>query len=142
MDNIKNSIREPSEEGQPKTIVIDSIQLRDEEPTKDRPLLDREPILKTSTLITQSGSSSKTELQIGDGENNPTGIVAAYLKNNIVEISDDQITIKDGTDSGSPLFKIKVDTHTINGSTHYDLNINDAFVLGSSGKVKKILIDD
>lgn len=135
MNNIKDSIRAP------KTIVIDSVQLRDKGPAPDRPLLKREPILETVNINTKSEESiSKSELKIGDGDNKSTGIVTAYLKNKLVEISDDQITIKG--DNEQVAFKIKIDTYTIEGSTYYDLNINDAFVIASSGQVKKMLISD
>lgn len=145
MDNIKKSIQEPTEEGQPRTIVIDSVQLRSIDDT-DRPidelnpLYEREPVLKTVSINTDSGSVEKTELQIGDSDNNPTGIVTRYLKNKLVEISDDQITIKDGTNEGGVLFTIKVnDDKDLSISVS---SLNDALVLNSSGQIKKMLIDD
>ena len=129
MNSIKDSIKDSN------TIVIDSVQLREAKQNDTRPILEREPILKTVDINTQSGSVNKTELQIGDSDNKSIGIVTAYLKNKLVEISDDQITIKDGTDNSAVLFTIKVNADK-------DLSVNDAFIIASSGKVKKMLIDN
>lgn len=126
MNNIKDSMRDS------KTIVIDSVQLRDKGPTPDRPLLEREPVLEPVNISIKGGESvRKSELKMGVGNNELTGIVTAYLKNNLVEISDEQITIKNGS---NPLYKIYLE-----GT---DLHINDDFVLNSSGQVKKMLISD
>ena len=133
MNSIKDSIKDSN------TIVIDSVQLREAKQNDTRPILEREPILKTVDINTQSGSVNKTELQIGDSDNKSIGIVTAYLKNKLVEISDDQITIKDGTDNSAVLFTIKVNADK---DLSVSVNKNDAFIIASSGKVKKMLIDN
>lgn len=137
MDRINDSIR--FEEGKPKTIVIDSVQLRSEEYNEDLSLKDREP-----ALIDTDISSSHRTLVAGYADDSEEdgkagGIGVHYIDNPVFKLTDDNnIKVYDGNSCKYII--------SYNGGLEIALPGTDSnktvFKMSSEGKITQMLIDD